>query len=80
MAYIAGWHAHHHHQLFFYSLHPKILVIKMEKRDVSKTKIRLDTFPFIHFDDKYFRTDGVFVFLEISTSDYDRTLPTYSKK
>ena len=58
----------------------KYLSSKWIKRDVSKTKIRLDTFPFIHFDDKYFRTEGVFVFLEISTSDYDRTLPTYSKK
>ena len=36
-----------------------------KRRDVSKTKIRLDTFPFIHFDDKYFWTEGVFVFLEI---------------
>ena len=52
----------------------------MDKIDVSKTKMRLDTLPFIHFDDKYFWTEGVFVFLEISTSDYDRTLPTYSKK
>ena len=58
----------------------KYLSSKWIKRYVSKTKIRLDTFPFIHFDDKYFRTEGVFVFLEISTSDYDRTLPTYSKK
>ena len=31
----------------------------MDKRDVSKTKIRLDTFLFIHFDDKYFRKEGV---------------------
>ena len=58
----------------------KYLSSKCIKRDVSKTKIRLDTFPFIHFDDKYFWTEGVFFFLEISTSDYDRTLPTYSKK
>ena len=58
----------------------KYLSSKWLKRDVSKTKIRLDTFTFIHFDDRYFRTEGVFFFLEISTSDYDRTLPTYSKK
>ena len=42
-----------------YSLRPKILAIKMDKRDVSRTKICLDTSPFIHFDDKYFRTEGV---------------------
>ena len=42
-----------------YSLRPQILVIKMDKKDVSRTKIHLDTFPFIHFDDKYFRTEGV---------------------
>ena len=29
------------------------------KRDVSRTKIYLDTFPFNHFDDKYFWTEGV---------------------
>ena len=32
---------------------------KWIKRDVSKTKIRLDTSPFIHFNDKYFRTEEV---------------------
>ena len=51
-------------ELSFYSLRPKILVIKMDKRDVSRTKIHLDTSPFIHFDDKYFQTKevaGVFV-------------------
>ena len=37
----------------------KYLSPKWIKIDVSKTKIRPDTFPFIHFDDKYFRTEGV---------------------
>ena len=32
---------------------------KRKKRDVCKTKIRLDPFPFILFDDNYFRTEGV---------------------
>ena len=37
----------------------KYLSSKWTKRDVYKTKIHLDTSPFIHFDDKYFRTEGV---------------------
>ena len=37
----------------------KYLSSKWIKRDVSRTKIYLDTSPFIHFDDKYFRTEGV---------------------
>ena len=31
---------------------------KWIKRDVSRTKICLHTSPFIHFDDKYFWTEG----------------------
>ena len=44
-----------------YSLRPKIVVIKMDKRVVSRTKMRLDTSPFVHLDDKYFRTEGVLI-------------------
>ena len=39
-----------------YSLHPEILVIEI---DVSRYILVLDTYIFIHFDDKYFRTEGV---------------------
>ena len=38
----------------------KYLSSKWIERDVSRIKIRLDTSPFIHFDDKYFRTEGVY--------------------
>ena len=41
---------------FYCSLRPKILVIEM---DVSRCILVLDTSIFIHFDDKYFRTEGV---------------------
>ena len=34
----------------------KYLSSKWTKRDVSRTKIHLDTSPFIHLDDRYFRT------------------------
>ena len=37
----------------------KYLSSKWIKKDVSKTKIRLDASPFINFDDKYFQTEGV---------------------
>ena len=37
----------------------KYLSSKWIKRDVSRTNIHLDTSPFIHFDDKYFQTEGV---------------------
>ena len=40
----------------------KYLSSKWIKRDVPKTKIRLDASPFIHFDDKYFRTEGVRIY------------------
>ena len=40
----------------------KYLSPKWIKRDVFRTKIRLDISPFIHFDDKYFRTEEVYVF------------------
>ena len=36
----------------------KYLSSKWIKRDVPRTKIHLDTPPFIHFDDNYFRTEG----------------------
>ena len=42
-----------------YSLRPNILVIKMDKRDVSRCILVLDTSLFVHFDEKYFRTEGV---------------------
>ena len=37
----------------------KYLSSKWIKEDVSRTKIHLDTSSFIHFDDNYFRTEGV---------------------
>ena len=37
----------------------KNLSSKWTKKGVSRTKIHLDTSPFIHFDDKYFWTEGV---------------------
>ena len=39
-----------------YSLRPEILVGEM---DVSRRILVLDTSIFIHFNDKYFRTEGV---------------------
>ena len=39
-----------------YTLRLKILVIEM---DVSRCILVLDTSFFVHFDDKYFRTEGV---------------------
>ena len=44
--------------LFLYNILPH-LSSKWIKRYVSQTKIRLDTSHFIHFYDKYFRTEGV---------------------
>ena len=44
------------HILGSYSLRPEILVIEI---DVSRCILVLDTFIFIHFDDKYFWTEGV---------------------
>ena len=45
----------------------KYLSSKLIKRDVSRTKIRLDTPSFIYYDDKYFRTEGVYHMCEIVT-------------
>ena len=42
-----------------YSLRPEILVTKIDKRDVSRCILVLDTSLFIHFDDKYFWTEEV---------------------
>ena len=36
----------------------KYLSSKWTKKDVSQTKIHLNTSSFIHFDDKYFRPEG----------------------
>ena len=46
----------------FYSLRPEIIVGEM---DVSRHILVLDTSIFMHFFDKYFRTEGVQVFVEI---------------
>ena len=44
------------HAIPLYSLCPKILVGEM---NVSRHILVLDIFIFIHFSDKYFRTEGV---------------------
>ena len=42
-----------------YSLRPDYMLSKWIKKDVSRCILVLDTSLFIHFDDKYFRTEGV---------------------
>ena len=42
---------------------------KWIKEDVSKRILVLDTSLFIHFDDKYFRTEGVIVLFWVRTKE-----------
>ena len=63
-------HAHTHTQ---YHTRPEILVIKMNKRDVSRCILVLDTSFFVHFNDKYFRTEGVYFTTQLQI-DFSRLM------